>query len=221
MTLEDFQALRRHPMEYHKILTMFERDAATNFKKVHEGCWACPEFDVLQHLDWVCTEKVDGTNIRILWDGERVTFAGKTDRTSLPAPLVTRLQELFYAGAFATIFTEGPVCLYGEGYGKGIQRGGNYLPDRVEFMLFDVWAGGLWLTRASVEDIATKFEIPCVPIIYTGPLREAAALVKQGFPSVIAQTTGYRAEGLVCKPCVELQDRRGHRIITKIKHTDF
>lgn len=207
--------------EYHKITTVYERDPLTKFKFVIPGQYALPEFLYLSALPWQCTEKVDGTNIRVLWDGDRVTFGGKTAQASIPATLIVRLQELFYAGAFATIFEGGGVCLYGEGYGKGIQRGGNYLPDRVDFCLFDVWVNGLWLTRDNVEDIAHKFEVLPVPVVYEGPLREACEIVRTGVMSAVSTRADYVAEGLVMRPRIELQDRRGKRVITKLKYADF
>lgn len=34
-----------------------------------------------------------------------------------------------------------PVTIFGEGYGVKIQKGGNYIPDDVNFILFDVRFG--------------------------------------------------------------------------------
>lgn len=209
--------------EYHKITTVFERDPATNFKKVIDGQWASPEFDCLAPAHWVGTEKIDGMNIRVMWDGERVAFGGKTDRATLPTALYTHLSTVFYAGAFQTIFGEGvkQVCLYGEGYGKGIQHGGNYLANAVDFRLFDVWVDGLWLSQENMRGIAHSFECETAPVYATGTLIELCDLVREGFYSLFAENKAYIAEGLVMRPGVELQTRRGQRIITKLKHSDF
>jgi hypothetical protein len=51
-----------------------------------------------------------------------------------------------------------------------------------------------------------------------GTLCEAVELVKRGYPSQLRCTP---PEGLVMRPEVELRDRRGERIITKIKMKDF
>jgi len=204
--------------EYHKIVTVWERDPDTKFKTLLRGCWAEPEFEYLKDNVWVWTEKVDGTNIRVMWDGEKVTFGGRTDAAQIYAPLVTLLQEKFYAGALAKIF-DGPACLYGEGFGSKIQKGGgNYLADSVGFCLFDVLIGGDWLTRDSVEDIANKLELQTVPIVGVGPLETAISLAERGFGSAWGP---FEAEGLVMRPAVEMRDRRGRRIITKIKCRDF
>ena len=50
---------------------------------------------------------------------------------------------------------------------------------------------------------------------------EAIEFVKEGFKSRIAENKDYDAEGLVLKAPLGLLDRRGERIITKIKTCDF
>jgi len=66
-------------VEYHKIQTIFKRNPETNFKTLLEGEYSLPEFESLKNNEWVWTEKVDGTNIRIMWDREKVVFGGKTN----------------------------------------------------------------------------------------------------------------------------------------------
>lgn len=202
--------------EYHKIQTVWERDPDTKFKTLIRGKWACPEFEYLAQSNWVGTEKIDGTNIRVMWDGDKVTFGGKTDRASIPAALIERLQELFYAGAMANIFT-GPACLYGEGFGAKIQNGGNY-GAKQDFCLFDVRCGDVWLERKNVTDIAHKLECSEAPIINMGTLAELIHITEIGFNS---RWGDFLAEGLVARPEVELLNRNGGRIITKIKTKDF
>lgn len=211
--------------EYHKIQTCFKRDEAT--KHIVEGAWTWPEFEYLKDNIWVFTEKVDGTNIRVMWDGVNVTFGGKTDNASLPVFLLYKLQELFEGIAKKQIFQKvffqdvepQPVCLYGEGYGAKIQKGGgNYIPDGVDFILFDVKIGDWWLQREDVEEIGKQFGIKVVPIIGEGTLTDAINLTRKGITS---QWGDFTAEGIVARPKIELKTRRGDRIITKIKHRDF
>ena len=202
--------------EYHKIVTVYERDPATKFRTLIEGQWATPEFAYLKDNEWVWTEKLDGTNIRIKWDGEKVEFGGKTDNAQLYAPLVAWMNGKFYSGALARVLT-GPAVLYGEGFGAGIQGGSKYRKDTV-VVLFDVFCGGLWLRREDVDDIAKKLEIESVPVVSRGPLSNAVELARMGFPSNFGE---FQPEGLVMRPAVEMLDRRGHRIITKIKAKDF
>ena len=214
--------------EYHKIQTVFKRDPATNFKTLLEYDWSESEFGFLADNDWVWTEKVDGTNIRVMLSDYReqgkaygVTFGGKTDAAQIPAFLVTKLQERFHSDdarkKLADMFPEG-ACLYGEGYGAKIQKGGgNYRQDQ-DFVLFDVKVGEWWLRRADVENIGRDLGLDVVPIIGGGPLHSMVEKTRAGFKS---QWGDFISEGIVARPATELRTRNGHRIITKIKHSDF
>lgn len=208
--------------EYIKITTLWGRED----KRPHNmiiGQYAKPEFELLKDVEWTFTEKIDGTNVRVMWDGNRVMFNGKTDNAQLPTPLFYALEKLFMGQAneqkFEEMFGKDPVCLYGEGFGNKIQAvGKEYNPDGVDFILFDVKIGDWWLERHNVEDIATKLDIKIVPVVYTGTLQGASDFVAGGFKSTIADV---KAEGLVGTPSTPLLNRKGERIITKIKHRDY
>jgi len=205
---------------YPSILTAWKRDQVTNHKTLIEGEWATPEFEYLHDNHWAFTEKVDGMNLRVGWDGETVMFGGRTDRVNIPAKLVAKLIESFPAEKFG-IF-DLPTVLFGEGYGGGIQKGGGKYRQDQDFILFDVWvegeSGGLWLNRDSVTDIAENMGVDIVPVVGAGPLEDAIAWVRHPLKSTIGD---HDMEGLVMRPSVELLDRRGQRIITKIKAKDF
>jgi len=206
--------------EYHKIQTVFKRDISTNYKTLIEGDFSISEFEYLKDNEWVFTEKVDGTNIRVIFDGGVLSFAGKTDNAEIPLFLLKRLGELFTVDRMVGHFGEDvTVCLYGEGYGAKIQKGGgNYISDGVGFILFDVLCGTWWLKRDAIEDVADKFKIPVVPIIGSGSLLDAVEMVRHGFNSHVGSCI---AEGLVMRPSVELFDRGGNRVISKVKYKDF
>jgi len=206
--------------EYHKIKTLWKRESEKPCNMI-VGEYALPEFELLKDLNWVSTEKVDGTNVRVMWDGNKVKFGGKTDNAQMPLFLIDKLNELFSGEAneqlFEQTFDYGDVCLYGEGFGAKIQKGGgNY--GEVDFVLFDVRVGDFWLQRKDVEDIADKLGIKVVPIVCEGNLEKIVQFVKGGFNS---QWGDFIAEGVIAKPEVELLDRRGKRIITKLKYKDF
>lgn len=212
--------------EYLKINTLFKRDEKT--KKIIIGDWTTPEFEYLKNNQWIFTEKVDGTNIRIMWNGKNVIFGGKTNNASIPIFLLYKLQELFDGTIKKELFINKfqkngevfeDVCLYGEGYGEKIQKGGeNYIKGDVNFVLFDVKIGEYWLERENVEDIANYFGLKIVPIIGEGTLLEAAKKTHQGFYS---QWGKFIAEGIVARPKIELKTHQNKRIITKIKYRDF
>lgn len=205
---------------YHKIKTLFKRDPETNYKTLIEGYYSFPEFDYLKDNDWVYTEKVDGTNIRLLYDDFKLNMGGKTDRAQLPGPLVKWFQEniLPQKETFGGLFGEGPVCLYGEGYGGKIQKGSAYRKDQ-SFVLFDILVGGWWLRRSDVEDIAKTLNLDIVPIIGIGTLATMVTLAKSGFSS--NWNDDLTAEGIVARPTVEMKRRNGDRVITKLKYKDF
>jgi len=207
--------------KYPKIQTVFLRDPDNKYRTLLEGQFARPEFEYLAHNEWEFTEKIDGTNIRVSWDckTDKVALNGRTDNASIPAFLVARLMEMFPVEKFAHLYPETSMTLYGEGYGARIQKGGgNYISDGVGFILFDVQIGDNWLDRENVQDIANFLEVDTVPVVGQGTLFDAIEMVRDGFQSHVGIQI---AEGLVMRPVIELIDRRGRRIITKIKHKDF
>ena len=205
---------------YHKIKTVYARDPETKYRTLIDGQYATPELAYLADNEWVFTEKVDGTNIRISLIDNTLVVRGKTDKAEIPPFLLDTLLRIFPPRVLASVFAgDEDFCLYGEGYGAKIQKGGeNYIPDDVSFVLFDVRVGGWWLTRASVIDVAITLGIDIVPPLGTGTLQQMVELVRAGFDSAWGS---FPAEGIVAKPLVELAARSGHRIITKIKAKDF
>ena len=208
---------------YHKIQTVFKRDPETDFKTLIYGDYSLPEFEYLKDNKWIYTEKVDGTNIRVIFNENRIFFKGKTDKAQLQVSLFDRLNDIFLPQleTFKNIFNDMEIpyaCLYGEGYGPKIQKGGgNYRKDQ-SFVLFDVKIGSWWLQRKDIESIAGKLGLDIVPIIGDGSLKNMVEMAMIGFNSTWGD---FKAEGIVARPMVELKARSGQRIITKIKYKDF
>lgn len=214
-------------MEYPKINTLFKRDADNI---IIPSQLTKPEYLYLANCLWECTEKIDGTNIRIelkkLSDGSiKINYCGRTDRAEIPSHLLAKLQQIFSNIDFTLIFpdlvTDDIITLYGEGYGIKIRNGGNYIKDDVSFILFDVKVNNWWLDRNNCENIANKLNIDIVPIIGYLTIPEAISYVQKGFKSLIAENKDYNAEGLVLKTPNGLLFRDKERIITKIKTCDF
>lgn len=208
--------------EYHKIETLFERDMLGN-KKLIEGKFRNEAVEYLKDNEWTFTEKVDGTNVRVHWDGHKVLFAGRTDAAQMPTPLVYALNDLFLGIKNEEIFEQKfgaqEVTLYGEGYGGKIQSGSAYRPEQ-GFILFDIAVGEMWLKREDVEEIARAFNLDVVPIILTGTIQEAVDFVKTKPNSSLTQNEK-PMEGLVGVPKARLSDARGNRVIVKVKVEDF
>lgn len=206
-------------VEYHKIDTLFERDEKTFV--VNPGMLKSPVIGTISL--WDVTEKIDGTNIRVMLDenGE-VSFGGRTANAQLPADLLQKLYKMFPVDKMKETFwldgTPTVATLYGEGYGAGIQKGGDYRPDK-SFILFDVLVRNKWwLDKHDVQDVAVKLGVDTVPYLGIKTLAEIVEMVKEPFPSAIG--TG-RAEGIVARPIEPLFDKRGNRIIIKLKTKDF
>lgn len=225
---------------YHKIQTLFKRhqDGPKRGKMIR-GQWTTPELEYLARNQWEFTEKVDGTNIRIesipMGDAGSVGFAGRSDNATIPQHLLDYLRTTFTPAAFGSAgLVSSPIILFGEGYGPKIQKGGGNYREDASFVLFDVKVGDWWLQRKDVDDIAEKLGIDSVPTIGYGTLQNAIEIVEDGF--VFSENGGivrygrkglqskwgeFEAEGIVARPVVPMFDRKGQRIITKIKAVDF
>ena len=172
-----------------------------------------------------------------------VKIAGKTDAAQIPPFLLKHLEETYppekvleSLGLEKFIHVKSweehgwkdisdipeVYVIYGEGYGAKIQKGGgNYIKNGNGFIVFDVKVDNIWLTVSSRNSIAEKLGAPIVPLIGYFTIDEAVQFVKEGFKSKISENPDYLAEGLVLRTDLGLLDRRGKRLITKIKYKDF
>lgn len=215
-------------MDYPKIQTLFKRDEK---HRIIETEYTLEEFRYLENNLWECTEKIDGTNIHVDIEADQglksITFHGRTSGADMPKHLEEYLRTTFTDERILQALPDfaiksGIECrLFGEGYGVKIQKGGNYLANRVGFILFDVNINGWWLSRKDCEEIAEKLTVPIVPLVGYMTIPDAISFVRTGFPSLIAENKQYMAEGLVLKTPCGLKARNGERIITKLKQKDF
>lgn len=215
---------------YHKIETMFNR--GENFNVI-EAELRNPVYGTIK--TWRVSEKLDGTNIRVylLKDGT-TKIRGRSDNADIKGDLidwiqknmpVEKLKEIFWKPNKEGVIEPVDVCLYGEGVGAGIQKGGgNYSKDKI-FVLFDVLVGDRWwLDYDNVIDIAENLRIKYATDLGVMTLEEIIEKVKKGMPSIFAkQNTGIdcESEGVVARPIETLFDKRMNRVIIKIKSVDF
>lgn len=231
-----------------KIQTLFKRHLdGPNKGKMINGAWTTPELEYLAGNEWEFTEKIDGTNIRIGFSGvptcktptsaweTPVEFAGRSDNATIPEPLKRYLEETFTPELFKGAELAN-IVLFGEGYGPKIQGGGKYRDDH-SFCLFDVKIADWWLNRDNVNDIAKRLEIDSAPVIGRGTLQDAIDIVSTGLTwdslgrlrnwggpginGLKSQWGNFEAEGIVARPAVPMFDRKGQRILTKVKAVDF
>lgn len=205
--------------EYPKIQTLFTRNSE-NPKLINVGQWATPEFNLLKNIQWELTEKVDGTNIRIIITDNMVEYRGRTDEANLNKELVSKLDSLILPkiNQYREQFPHG-VTLYGEGFGKNIQKVGKLYSEDFDFILFDAKVGDFWLRRYTLEDISKSFELKIVPILLVvDDLKDAVEYVKKKPKSTLGDLY---MEGVILKPAVDLFDRFGKRIVSKLKYRDL
>lgn len=120
----------------------------------------------------------------------------------------------------AEIFPDVDVVIYGEGYGAGIQKGGLYSPTK-KLIVFDVLVDGKWwLNWENTCDVATKLGLDAVPFVGEMTLEESTAMVRAGFQSKL-NGGQMRAEELVGRTLEPLFDKKGARLIVKLKTKDF
>ena len=207
--------------EYPKIKTLFERDPTTFV--VDPTKLKASVFGTIR--EWDVTEKIDGTNIRVMYSKDgAVSFGGRTDAANIPADLVQYLIRTFQQDALKAALWLNPedpvdVVLYGEGYGPGIQKGGGLYRKDKAFILFDVLVNGQWwLDGKAVADIAAKLNIDTVPYLGRMTLDSIVEMVRHPFPSKLGTAI---AEGVVARPIETLFDKRMKRIIIKLKTKDF
>lgn len=210
-------------MEYPKTENLYARDPETHVAGPEHG-FRVPEVDLVSK--WLVLEKVDGMNMRVIFEpaaDDPIRILGRTDRANIPGDLLASIQEWATWENFSTAFEDeygygiGPsrVILFGEGYGAGIQSGGHYRPDK-GFILFDVLVGDSWLSWANVKGVAEVLGIEHVPaFMEDASLDEAKALVAD------SHLTEGPVEGIVCRTDPYLFTGRGKRVMFKYKVRDL
>jgi hypothetical protein len=203
--------------EYPKIQSLFKRDKS---KKIVIGDYSIKEFKYLENNLWEFTEKINGMNICIKWDGINIRF-GNLD-SHIPTKLINFCMDIIFnqSETFQSIFGNDNVELYFEGYGKGIQEpdGSRYLSDSNSLILFDINIDGWWLQYDNCKQITKELGLDIVPLIGKGNLKYLMKIVQNGFKSELGNLI---AEGIVAKPLIPLYTKKGDRIITKLKYLDF
>jgi len=216
--------------KYPKIKTLFNRDE--KFKVTEEI--RLPEFENIKN--WLITEKIDGTNIRIIFTpDDKLFIRGKTDNASIPTFLLEELQKIFTIEKVKAVLNnpiEKGLCLYGEGYGAKIQKGGGNYNQGNSFRLFDVWIDGCWLEWDNVMEIAKQLNIetaPTLPVFCsktaTMNITEAVSIVKRKvLQSEVARKENNMeilAEGIVARAYPTMLFRNGIPIKWKLKIKDY
>lgn len=225
----DIKILQLPHKTYTKINTLYKRDEKG---KIMLGDFSRPEFEYLHKVPWIAYEKIDGTNMSYYWNGHILEIHGKTANASIPPHLYKKMEELVTVEMMQKVFplkydengNEIPmlVIIYGEGYGAKIQKGGGrYISNDVNFRVFDVNIDGWWLEIENVQDVCDKLNLEMAVPYGELTIEEAEKMVIKGFKSTISEDETLIAEGLVLRPKVQLFNKRGERIMVKIKYCDY
>ncbi len=206
-------------MEYPKIKNVFKFD-----EKYRNILGLNEPYETLKDIEWIGSEKVDGMNIRISWDGHDITIAGHTSKSVIPEHMNKYLSDLFLTQemeyVFEQIFEDKEVTIFGEGYGYKLQTNGDkYIKDKVSFIVFDININNYWLERKNVEEICERMNLSIVPLVFKGTLDEAKEFVKKHPNSTLSNE--HEMEGLVLRPKVNIFDRNGNFITCKLKYRDM
>lgn len=175
----------------------------------------------LKGLVFKASEKIDGTSVGIVWDGERISFIGHTEKSQFAPRYAEYLKSRFQTSEFESkveeYFGEKNVILYGEGISKDYNV--HYGFPEGEFILYDIQSqntGNFW-DRQYVMEAAEKlgFKYPWETDM---TIDEAIEFVKTRPQSKLDPSV--KMEGLVLRAPIELASN-GKRVITKIKVKDF
>lgn len=226
-------------MLYPSIETLFTRDPITH--KLVAGDYKEEVFSLIKEWEW--TEKIDGTNIRVMYEPtifkslvpSSMKIGGRTENAQLPMGVVDYIQGKLTLDKLYEVFGQRQAVIFGEGYGDKIQEGSGYIhpddPVRQKFIVFDICvADKYWLKRKAVVGICESLGLDVVPlmtevcesgIVYSiADPAVASDFVKKGFPSQIGDGTK-DAEGLVGRTKIPLFDAKGRRIIAKLRTENF
>jgi len=220
--------------KYPKIQTLYNRSEENDWKVI-PGSLRRPEFGLIKR--WLITEKIDGRNHRIiLFPDGHVEHRGRTDRAQFSKAQMEGALNIVSEDKLHKVFDANTkVILYGELYGPGVQGGGKYRKD-ISFRLFDVLINDeWWMEWDAVKVFADNLEILTVPVLVGGYLGLPSSLAdlsklfdgdyKQGtLTSYVAYAdSGSHAppEGIVARTEPLLFNRRGNRVVWKLKFKDF
>lgn len=231
-------------MEYPKIDTVFDRDPETF--KIVPGKVRLPEFDLVK--SWLVTEKIHGDNVRAwLKPGDdsithsresEVKVFGRTAKADMKPGVKELLESTFSLEKMVAAFgTNTEAIVFGEAYGPGIQKGGSYRSNK-GVRIFDVVVFGpndsagitgntfpWWLNWSAIEDVARKLDIQTVPVVDYELTLDKAQDVVQGPSLVAAFESETRSmaprEGIVARTEPLLFNRRGQRVVWKLKAKDL
>lgn len=179
------------------------------------------------------TEKIHGTNSRIgiingkLYVGTHKSCVKEDDQlgrktiywTSIPQSVKDMISYLAEGG--------NNVIAFGEIYGSKVQfmDYGTFGADG--YSLFDISVNSVYLNWDQVEEVAKKFNVPLVPLLYKGPFNAEAIDSLVDGSTLVGNASNIRSsfkgrEGVVITPLEEtFSPALGGRLILKVVSVDY
>lgn len=174
------------------------------------------------NMKMFASEKLDGTSIGIVWDGERISFVGHTEGKPVAKELIPYLEENFgtkqFESVIESVFGETVVTIYGEMLHKNVGSHQYGFPEG-KFIGYDICdAEGKYYNRTAVKGILESLGIEH-PHEELMTINEAVDFVSTRQKSWL--DTNEPLEGLVLRPQIELYLNNNERVICKVKTCDF
>ncbi len=183
---------------------------------------------------WIKTEKVDGTNIRIILtkqdeEGNREIFVGsrklileekdKGSQTYFHCIKDVNLHKIkeYFKDVNST------VIIYGEGYGAGVQKGGIYSKEK-NYRVFDIRIGEAYQDFEFVKKVCIDNQLNLIPVmteVEEITYEECLNSLENFTHTLLNEGDGGQPEGFVYKFEPVLLNKYGERLIFKVKHKDF
>lgn len=160
---------------YPKISSPYKRTDPKS-KAVNTEVYVDETAKLLSNIEYYATEKVDGTNLNIIYDGDKVSYEGHTDKTNWNPEVAKWIEDRFVNNeAFNQMceqkFGAKYIIFNGELIGPKIQSNLYKLND-YKFICFDIGelrliqGEHIWYSRAALEGICTEFGIQFSPAVY-------------------------------------------------------
>lgn len=175
---------------------------------------------ILQLDEVYALEKIHGTSAHIRYkDGNVTFFSGGEKHENFKALFV----EEYLTTALASLGVD-EIIINGEAYGGKQQGMSKTYGKDLKFIVFDVRFNGRWLAVPIAEQVATFLKLEFVHYVKISTKledidRERDADSVQAIRNGMGE--GHKREGIVLRPCEELYDERGNRLIAKHKRKEF
>lgn len=181
-----------------------------------------PELEYLSKNLWAYKRKLNGENMRVLWNGEQAIWNGKTNDFQTNDETTEYMNATFVEEIFEEKFgREKQVLFFGERMAPDSQ--GNELKlEKVEFVLFDVKIGDTWLEPENLRAVAKYFNIrTCYDFMRAKDEKKNYIDTLENLINAVTRGDFKEWEGIVASPVIGLYNRKGERLICKIKNHDY